>query len=103
MATFRGVDRELYEIEVLDGELVEERPVLAPPAQEPRAVSRVTSPGVQTAVAATAGFVAGAATLALLHHYGLARLERAAAAAREQVQPPAGRARTFIVHVRPLG
>ena len=63
---------------------------------------RATQPAVQTAVAAATGFVAGAATMALLRRYGQARLERAAPAPALEPQRP-GQARTFVVHVRQLG
>ncbi len=89
-------------IEVLDGELVptEHLPVeeLAPT----RTPVRTVQPAVQTAVAAATGFVAGAATMALLRRYGLARLERAS---QEPALVPqrAIQAHTYVVHVRQLG
>ena len=70
----------MYEIEVLDGELV------AHPHAQLEAVGaeqlplRAAQPAVQTAMAVATGFVAGAATMALLRRYGQARLERVAAA-----------------------
>jgi hypothetical protein len=51
-----------------------------------------------TAAIAATGFVAGAATLALLRRYGQARLERAAV----DELPPSRRVRTYVVHVRTL-
>jgi hypothetical protein len=91
---------EPYEIEVLDGELVERSWTLAHPEVSERALSWV-SPPVQTAVAAATGFVAGAATLALLRRYGMSRLERSSGL--RGIEPlSAGRGHTYIVHVRPL-
>jgi hypothetical protein len=89
-----------YEVEVLDGELVGPTHVFVPiePDARERALLRNTTPAMQTAAAAATGFVAGAATLALLRRYGNARLERGLAAGRL----PAGPGRTYIVHVRPL-
>jgi hypothetical protein len=93
---------QLYEVEVLDGELVaathmqvEPRPATQPPV-------RAAQPAVQTAVAAATGFVAGAATMALLRRYGQSRLERAAPP--QPPEPPrVGQPRTYVVHVRQLG
>ena len=95
-------ENELYEIEVLDGELVEVRHSQLEPAAAERLPGLVTQPAVQTAVAAATGFVAGAAAMALLRRYGQARLERAALGpAIEQARP--GHPRTFVVTVRQLG
>jgi hypothetical protein len=98
----RGVDHEdhLHELEVVDGELVrpaDARVPLEPDARE-RALLRTATPAMQTAAAAATGFVAGAATLALLRRYGSARLERGLGVDRL----PSGRGRTYIVHIRPL-
>lgn len=97
-----STEDELHEIEVLDGELVP-----APQAQVERAVPErvpalIAQPAVQTAVAAATGFVAGAATMALLRRYGQSRLERAAAGAALEPQHRL-QARTYVVHVRQLG
>jgi hypothetical protein len=89
------------EEEVLDGELVGPSYDYVPikPAARERALLRGTTPAMQTAAAAATGFVAGAATLALLRRYGNARLERGLAPG----QLPARRGgQTYIVHVRPL-
>lgn len=92
---------ELYELEVIDGELVaHEQPVIEP-AGDDRLPAWGPAPTVQTAVAAATGFVAGAATLGLLRRYGQSRLERAAASAGEPL-PGSARVRTYIVHVRQL-
>ncbi len=95
---------ELYEVEVLDGELVEA--VDAPfPGQSPelggeRLPAWLPQPSVQTAVAVATGFVAGAATLALLRRHALSRAEQAVGARGGYARP--GHVRTFVVHVRPL-
>jgi hypothetical protein len=92
---------EPYEIEVLDGELVQQSWTLVRPEASERSLSWV-SPPVQTAVAAATGFVAGAATLALLRRYGMSRLERSSGAGRGIEPLPPGRGHTYVVHVRPL-
>jgi hypothetical protein len=92
---------ELYEIEVLDGELVQQPGAQVEPAGAERLPVWATQPVVQTAVAAATGFVAGAATMALLRRHALARVEQAGAA--RPVGPlAAGRVQTFVVHVRTL-
>ena len=102
--TIKGVPPEdqYYEVELLDGELVPAAQAQVEPTAAARLPVRAAQPAVQTAVAAATGFVAGAATMALLRRYGQARLERSAPA-----QPPeqwrAPQARTFVVHVRQLG
>ena len=95
---------ELYEIEVLDGELVgSQRSQLEQTVAE-RLPARSGPAGVQTAMAAATGFVAGAAAMALLRRYGQARLDRAGAVpALEQPRVGVGQARTYLVHVRQLG
>ncbi len=95
-------DNELYEIEVLDGELVEPAGSLLEPSAGERLPGLAGQPVVQTAMAAATGFVAGAAMIALLRRYGQARLERAAMApALEQAR--SGQPRTYVVTVRQLG
>jgi hypothetical protein len=91
---------QLYEIEVIDGEVVEHRYGPVEPGAGERLPLWVTTPAVQTAVAAATGFVAGAAMLALLRRYGRARLERAVAGGESL--PSHGGVRAYIVHVRPL-
>jgi hypothetical protein len=94
-------ESDLYEVEVLEGEVVEASHLQLDRRDTERLPTRATQPAVQTAIAVATGFVAGAATMALLRRYGLARLERAAAApALEQQRPE--QARTFVVHVRQL-
>ena len=95
-------ENDLYEVEVLEGEVVESSHLQLERGAAERLPTRPAQPAVQTAVAAATGFVAGAAAMALLRRYGMARLERAAAAPALEPQPPA-QARTFVVHVRQLG
>jgi hypothetical protein len=97
-----STENDLYEIEVLEGEVVEASHVQLEPSAAVRLPTRAAQPTVQTAVAAATGFVAGAATMALLRRYGQSRLERAANVAPLEQQRPA-QARTFVVHVRQLG
>ncbi|HEX3802102.1 MAG TPA: hypothetical protein VHV75_04605 [Solirubrobacteraceae bacterium] len=97
----RESDEELYEIEVIDGEIVEHRQAPVEPGAGERLPLWASPPAVQAAVAAATGFLAGAATLALLRHYGRSRLEREAARSREPL-PGSGRVHAYIVHVRPL-
>ena len=97
-----STENEPYEIEVLEGEVVDSPRSQLEPAPAERLPIRSGQVGVQTAMAAATGFVAGAATMALLRRYGHARLERAGAV--PAIEPPrVGQARTYVVHVRPLG
>jgi hypothetical protein len=93
---------DLYEVEVLEGELVESSHLQLDRRDAERLPTRAVQPAVQTAMAVATGFVAGAATMALLRRYGLARLERAAAPPAVEQQRPE-QAHTFVVHVRQLG
>jgi uncharacterized membrane protein YgcG len=93
---------DVYEVEVLEGEIVPQPPGQLEHVVSERLPLRTAQPTVQTAVAAATGFVAGAATMALLRHYGQTRLERAASPPAPEPQRPTG-ARTFVVHVRQLG
>jgi hypothetical protein len=95
-------ESDLHEIEVLDGEVVATPPGQLEPARAERLPGRAGQPGVQTAMAVATGFVAGAATMALLRRYGPARLESAVTAGA--LEPPRlGQPRTYLVHVRQLG
>jgi hypothetical protein len=99
-------------VEVLDGEIVE--PATTPVVtSDPRTVTPVrggwNAAPVQTAVAAATGFVAGAATLALLRHYGLARaagreleLPREEPRGRGGGDPGQLRGGTYLVSIRTL-
>jgi hypothetical protein len=95
--------------EVLDGEIVAAIPI--PLVAEVRTVERAPSgwnaAPVQTAVAAATGFIAGAATLALLRHYGLARgaareLELARDEHLRRAESTPVRSGTYLVSIRPL-
>ena len=95
-------ENELYDIEVLEGEVVDSPHSQLEQTAAERLPVRTGQAGVQTAVAAATGFVAGAAAMALLRRYGQARLERAGAVPALE-QPRVGQARTYVVHVRQLG
>ena len=95
-------EEELYEIEVLDGELVPVPAGALEPAAGDRLALWIAQPGVQAAVVAATGFVAGAATMALLRRYGQSRLERAAAGQALET-PRLREVRTYVVSVRRLG
>jgi len=95
-------ESDLSEIEVLDGEVVPTLQGQLEPARGERLPGRAAAAGVQTAMAVATGFVAGAATVALLRRYGQARLEGAVAAGA--LEPPRpGTSRTYLVQVRQLG
>lgn len=94
---------ELYEVEVLDGELVPHPAGQLEPVNAERLPLRMAQPAMQTAVVAATGFVAGAATMALLRRYGAARSERSTAVATPAEPQRLGQARTYVVHVRQLG
>jgi hypothetical protein len=105
------MDDEFYELEVVEGELVE--PVVRDlTTTDPGAIDAAreaglvrSNPKLQTAAAAATGFVAGAATLALLRHYGALKLQRAAEQQSPQRRLPVipERGATYLVHIRPLG
>ena len=89
-------------IEVVDGEQVDGVPVLA----EVRAIERPPAPtvlpAVQAAAAAATGFVAGAATLAVVRRRQARRLARRKPGRAVDMLPASG-GRTFLVHVHRLG
>jgi hypothetical protein len=90
------------EVEVVDGlpVIAEVREIIpAPEAPLPALVP----PALQAAAAAATGFVAGAATLALLHRRNTRRIAARPASFRP-VGPSPGSHRTYLVHVisRPL-
>ncbi len=95
------IDDELYEIEVLEGELVEPSPSQLESVTVDRLPGLSFQPAVQTAMAAATGFVAGAATMALLRRLGQTRPERAVPAALEPTR--LGHPRTYVVTVRQIG
>jgi hypothetical protein len=84
-----------------DEEVVDGLPVLA----EVRPVSTATAvalPAVQAAAAAATGFVAGAATLALIRRHSARRLVRARSSQRHPVGLPVVASRSFLVDVHLL-
>lgn len=94
MSTESNTDVELIEGE----EVVEGLPVLA----EVRAIepsSPAALPAVQAAAAAATGFVAGAATVALLRRASSRRLARARASQRNVNGLPIVGSRSFLVDV----
>ncbi len=102
-----GEQREdLFEVEVLDGELVAPGAALTPRRAAERGLLRVSQPALQTAAAAATGFVAGAATVALLRRYAGRALRDpellADVAGRRHGHPSLRRGATYIVHIRPL-
>lgn len=99
------IEEEAFEVEVLEGEVVEHTTALAQSGPVQRSLTRVAPPVLQTAAAAATGFVAGAATFALLRRYAVRAAREAELAAdalsrRGELVPRRGT--TFIVHVRPL-
>lgn len=96
-------EQDVYEIEVLEGELVAQPHTQLEPIGPEQLPLRVAQPAVQTAVAMATGFVAGAATMALLRRYGAAKLEQAVAAPTAAEAPRPRQTRTYVVHVRQLG
>ena len=93
---------EVYEVEVLEGEIVPQPLTQLERVDAEQLPLRAAQPTVHTAVAMATGFVAGAATMALLRRYGPTRLERPApATALEPQRPP--QVRTYVVHVRQIG
>jgi hypothetical protein len=93
---YESVD-ELYEIEVVDAEIVEHRQAAVEPDDGDHVPVWVSQPAMQTAVAAATGFVAGAATMALLH-----RFAPRTPATRAGHGLRAGTAHSYVVHVRSL-
>jgi hypothetical protein len=97
-------------VEVLDGEIVQAGTtpaVTAPPHSAPPATRAWQAAPVQTAVAAATGFIAGAATLALLRHYGLRAANRELDLAGDEQLRRGGeaaqlRGATYLVSIRPL-
>lgn len=93
------------EDELVEGELVDsadELPVLIETRVIEQRPPRTSVPVVHTAVAAATGFVAGAATLALLRRYG-GRLAREAETLGESLDPvrrPPRQTTTYLVQIR---
>ena len=93
------------EDELLEGELIapeDELPVLLEARVVEQPPQRSSVPVVHTAVAAATGFVAGAATFALLRRYGgrLAREAEALGETLDQARRPPRQVTTYLVSVR---
>ena len=84
----------------LDAPVVEGVPVLA--EAHPVAVTQAPLPAVQAAAVAATGFVAGAATLALVRRHSARKIARRSAARRAVDMLPIVGSRTFIVDVHLL-
>ena len=90
---------------MVEGELVEpadELPVLFETRVVEQRSPRSSLPVFQTAVAAATGFVAGAATLALLRRYGgrLGREAEGLGESLDQAHRPPRQTTTYLVQVR---
>jgi hypothetical protein len=85
-----------------DEELVDGLPVLAEVHPIEPTAMMTAMPAVQAAAAAFTGFVAGAATLAVVRRRQARRLARRAPG-RPLDLHPVGATRTYLVHVRPVG
>ena len=95
------VEEELYELEVLDGEVVEQSTELAPAPPTGRGLVWGSAPVLQTAAVAATGFVAGAAAFALLRRYAVRAHEAELLADRSRGRPlPMRRGATYLVQVR---
>jgi hypothetical protein len=100
--TASGLDAELLAHSAAeDEEIVDGLPVLAEvrPVSTPTAVAL---PAVQAAAAAATGFVAGAATLALMRRHSARRLVRARSRQRHPAGLPVVASRSFLVDVHLL-
>lgn len=99
------VDAAVEPTGVVEEETVEGMPVLAdvrPVEPAPPAAL----PAVQAAAVAATGFVAGAATVALVRRHAARKLARSHAPSLRRVSeglPGVGPGRTFLVHVRVIG
>jgi hypothetical protein len=95
------IDEELYELEVLDGEVVDQSTELAPALPTGRGLVWASAPVLQTAAVAATGFVAGAATFALLRRYAVRAHEAELLNDRRRGGPlPMRRGATYLVQVR---
>lgn len=97
------IDEELYELEVLDGEVVQQSTELAPAPSSGRSLVWGSAPVLQTAAVAVTGFVAGAATFALLRRYAVRAREAEMLLDRPRGGPlPMRRGATYLVQVRQI-
>jgi hypothetical protein len=100
------------EEEVLEGELLVEGEPIVPVSVSAAVVRRGSAvPAVQTAAAVATGFLAGAATVALMRRHGARRILEDARSVSELADSPAFRrsgsvalqpGRTYLLHVRIL-
>jgi hypothetical protein len=100
-----AIEEELYELEVLDGEVVQQSTELAPAAAASRSLVWNSAPALQTAAVAATGFVAGAATFALLRRYAVRARDAELLADRAGVRGgplPMRRGATYLVQVRQI-
>jgi hypothetical protein len=98
-------EEELYELEVLDGEVVQQSTELAPVPSVGRSLVWGSAPVLQTAAVAATGFVAGAATFALLRRYSVRTREAELTADRSGSRGgplPLRRGTTYLVQVRQI-
>ena len=99
------IDEELYELEVLDGEVVQQSTELAPTPATGRSLVWTSAPVLQAAAVAATSFVAGAATFALLHRYAVRAREAELLADRSGSRGgplPMRRGATYLVQVRQI-
>ena len=99
------IEEELYELEVLDGEVMQQSTELAPAPPAGRGLTWASAPALQTAAVAATGFVAGAATLALLRRYALRAREAellAEGLSSRGAPPLMRRGGTYLVQVRQI-
>jgi hypothetical protein len=90
-------------VEAVDGEeLVEGLPVLAEISPIERSLVATALPAVQAAAAAATGFVAGAATFAVVRRRQARRLARRQVPGPFEMLPVTG-TRSFLVHVHRIG
>jgi hypothetical protein len=99
------IDEELYELEVLDGEVVQQSTELTPAHSTGRSLVWGSAPVLQTAAVAATGFVAGAATFALLRRYAMRARDAELLADRSGSRGgplPLRRGATYLVQVRQI-
>ena len=98
------IDASVEPTDIVEGEAVDGMPVLVDvrPAQP---APPGPLPAVQAAAVAATGFVAGAATVALVKRHAARKLARAHAPVRRGAEglPGLGPGRTFLVHVHMIG
>ncbi len=97
------IDAEVQSADIVEEETVEGMPVLADVRPiEPAPPAPL--PAVQAAAVAATGFVAGAATVALVRRHSARKMARTHGLRRSaEGLPGVGPGRTFLVHVHMLG